>query len=48
MHDIVIGLVINILEFGLRVARLFNGCRVWPSFFYIKSQIYIDICKTLV
>ena len=27
MHDIVIGLVINILEFGLRVVRLFNRCR---------------------
>ena len=27
MHDIVIGLVINILEFGLRVEWVFNRCR---------------------
>ena len=26
MHDIVVGLVINILEFGLRVDGLFNRC----------------------
>ena len=27
MHDIVIGLVINILEFGLRVSSVFRFCR---------------------
>ena len=27
MHDIVVGLVINILEFGLRVDSLFDYCR---------------------
>ena len=27
MHDIVIGLVINILEFGLRVDKVFDYCR---------------------
>ena len=27
MHDIVVGLVINILEFGLRVDRVLNYCR---------------------
>ena len=27
MHDIVIGLVINILEFGLRIDKLFRFCR---------------------
>ena len=27
MHDIVVGLVINILEFGLKVDRVFDYCR---------------------
>ena len=31
MHDIVIGLVVNILEFGLKINGLFNRCRAWPE-----------------
>ena len=41
MHDLVIGLVINILEFGLKVSTALRFCRTWPEFCNAINKNYI-------
>jgi hypothetical protein len=47
MHDIVIGLVINILEFGLEVKGLFHRFRTWPDNVELNYRDYWSCIKSV-